>query len=150
ERVEERRVAADEREVRWALDATARLRVEHRRGQQTEQEQRGRIRDGDGACSKRRAQPARRVRKRRLPEERGAGDEDDEPDRESERMAEAGVVQLRQEPGEAGGREQRPKPVASVAAPEDEPDRDERPARAELGDRPERRRACERAGRITP
>ena len=148
EGVEEPVITSDQNEVWRTLKAARRLRIEDCRRQQTEKENRPRIREGHDCDLEARPQLAGRVRQPRVSHERSAGDETDDAHGETERYTDSGVAQLRQEPCEAGRVEQDAEPIGPMARAKEETCRDERPPSGELGNPPERRRASERADRM--
>ena len=121
----------EEKQVVGALRAALGLWVEEQRRQDAEEDDTARVRRGDHAGHRARAQPAARVGQDRVRDERRARGAEREPDRERDRRSDLGVVPLRHEPREAGGRQQQPAPARRSPQPAGEAARDQRPSGGE-------------------
>ena len=141
--VGERTPVADEHEVLRAPEASAGLRVEEERRQDAEDEHAADVPKRNHRSLRLRPESSARIREDGVGDERRTRGVEAKPDREGEGRADPGVVPLRQEPGEAGGREQRAEVTLRPTQPEDEPTGDQRPAGREQRSASDDRRAGE-------
>ena len=127
-RLDDVRGARDGEQVVGAVDAALRAGVEGQRGQQTQREQRAGVGEREPGAR----EPARHapfgIRERRVRDDRGARRVAEQAEREQQRRAGAGVVELGHEPGAACSREQRPEAARRPPRPGDDAARDQRPA----------------------
>ncbi len=138
----------DREQVLRTLRAAPRRRVEVESGQDAEHPHAPEVRSADRDTLGGRGQAPTGIGEHGVPDERRAGRVQAQTDRERERRSDAGVVPLRQEPGETGRREQRAEAARRPAQPEREPAPHERPPGREQSDACERRAAGEPVARI--
>ena len=109
-------------------------RVEEQRRQHPEHQDRPDVGEAPRLRARRASRAGRRVDEHRVADERRAGSRKRSPSVNASDEPTAGVVQLRHEPGDAGGRQQRPEAALRPAPPEGEAAARRAPSRQEQGD----------------